>query len=87
MTGESPGSGTNSDFATIKYKSSLEEWIVRYNNSAENKDDYAHDIAFDSVFVTIKQEKTSQNGLIDLSWYISIISCMLIVIRRKNLKS
>jgi len=48
VTGESPGSGTFRDFATIKYSSSGNQvWVKRYNGPG-NGDDGAEAIAVDS---------------------------------------
>jgi len=47
LTGESIGSGTASDYATIKYDASgQEQWVARYNSSRTG-DDYARAIALD----------------------------------------
>ncbi len=47
VTGESIGSGTASDYATIKYDASgQEQWVARYNSSRTG-DDYARAIALD----------------------------------------
>jgi hypothetical protein len=55
VTGESSGSGTDHDYATIKYDSSgQEQWIARYNGPADSYD-VATAIAVDSsanVYVT-----------------------------------
>jgi Beta-propeller repeat len=55
VTGESPGSGSDYDYATIKYDSSgQEQWIARYNGPA-NSYDVATAIAVDgsaNVYVT-----------------------------------
>lgn len=55
VTGQSDGSGTASDYTTIKYSSSgTEEWIARYNGP-ENTSDAATSIAVDSsgnIYVT-----------------------------------
>lgn len=55
VTGRSTGSGTNSDFATIKYNSNGDSiWVKRYNGSA-NGLDIATSIAIDefrNVYVT-----------------------------------
>jgi len=49
LTGGSHGDGTDIDYVTIMYNSSgVEQWIARYNGSA-NSEDYAVDIALDSV--------------------------------------
>jgi uncharacterized delta-60 repeat protein len=55
VTGFSPGSGTGSDYATVKYDSAgAEQWVARYNGLG-NSDDYARSVAIDSsgnVYVT-----------------------------------
>ena len=55
VTGDSPGSGTNHDYATIKYDSAgQEQWSARYNGPA-NSYDSATAIAVDSsgnIYVT-----------------------------------
>jgi uncharacterized delta-60 repeat protein len=55
VTGESPGSGSGKDYATIKYNTSgTGLWLQRYNGTG-NSDDYAKNIAVDAsgnVYVT-----------------------------------
>jgi hypothetical protein len=55
VTGESRGSGTDLDYATIKYNSSgVEQWVRRYNGPG-NDMDWARSIAIDvqrNVYVT-----------------------------------
>ncbi len=55
VTGYSYGSGTNSDYVTIKYSlSGVKQWVQRYNGPA-NSYDYASSIAVDAsgnVYVT-----------------------------------
>jgi len=49
VTGESVASGTNSDYATIKYNSAgQEQWLARYNGPANDRDSATH-IAVDRV--------------------------------------
>jgi len=50
VTGQSEGSGTGGDYATIKYNSSgVQQWASRYNNSSANDWDKACAIAVDSA--------------------------------------
>lgn len=62
VTGKSQGSGTGSDYHTIKYDSSGNMiWRVRYNNDLLVGDDIATAIAVDSagnVFVTGRSART-----------------------------
>lgn len=55
VTGWSEGSGTNSDYATIKYNSAgVQQWVARYNGTA-NLDDDAQALVLDAsgnVYVT-----------------------------------
>ena len=55
VAGESNGSGTNYDYATVKYDSSgVEQWVVRYNGTADDWD-AANAIAIDGandIYVT-----------------------------------
>ncbi len=49
VTGYSEGSGTSSDYATIKYNGSgIEQWIARYNGTG-NSADVASSIAIDNL--------------------------------------
>jgi hypothetical protein len=56
VTGESTGSGTGLDYATIKYNpSGTALWVVRYDNEPVSRDDIATAIALDgsgNVYVT-----------------------------------
>jgi len=55
VTGESYGSGTAYDYATVKYNSAgVQEWVQRYNGPG-NGDDWAYSLAVDgqgNVYVT-----------------------------------
>ena len=55
ITGESEGSGTDHDYATVMYDSSgVEQWVARYNGPG-NDDDIAYALAIDNasnVYVT-----------------------------------
>jgi type IX secretion system substrate protein/beta-propeller repeat-containing protein len=55
VTGYSSGSGTNFDYATIKYRSNgIQQWVARYNGTADSND-IARSIALDgsgNIYVT-----------------------------------
>ncbi len=63
VTGQSYGSGTLWDYATIKYNSAgAQQWVARYNNSAFNDHDIAYALALDgqgNVYVTGRSNGTS----------------------------
>jgi hypothetical protein len=65
ITGYSVGTGTNSDYATIKYNSSgVQQWVQRYNGSGNNNDQ-ASSIAvndFGDVYVTGSSDGIGING-------------------------
>ncbi len=65
ITGGSPGDGTETDFATVKYDASGNElWVARYNGSA-NGSDYGVDLAIDAegnICVMGKSETNSGHG-------------------------
>jgi hypothetical protein len=56
VTGSSHGSGTNFDYATVKYDSlGVEQWVARYHGPGSNSSDYAVAIAIDNtdnIYVT-----------------------------------
>jgi uncharacterized delta-60 repeat protein len=62
VTGQSSGSGTNRDYATIKYNSSgVQQWAARYNGPASNVDN-AKVIkigAFGNVYITVLSRGSS----------------------------
>ena len=64
VTGESKGSGTNSDYVTIKYNSiGTQLWVARYNSSV-NDVDIAYAIALDSlgnIYVTGQSSGSGTN--------------------------
>ena len=55
VTGDSYGSGTRHDYATVKYNSAgVEQWVARYDGPG-NWDDYAYSLALDgngNIYVT-----------------------------------
>jgi hypothetical protein len=55
VTGESVGSGTDSDYATVKYDASgMEKWVARYNGT-DNGADWANAITLDNsgnIYIT-----------------------------------
>jgi hypothetical protein len=55
VTGESEGSGTGNDYATVKYNAAgVQQWVARYNGPA-GSDDWANALAVDgsgNVYVT-----------------------------------
>jgi len=64
IAGTSMGSGTLTDFATIKYRPELEEWHAEYNGPA-NRDDDPEAIAVDDsgyVYVTGSSVNSSENS-------------------------
>ncbi len=71
VTGQSWGSGTSYDYATIKYNASgAQEWVMRYNGPG-NTNDQAADLGVDAsgaVYVTGASGEGSQN----LSDYVTV---------------
>jgi hypothetical protein len=62
VTGESAGSGTSSDFCTIKYNSSgVQQWISRYNGPG-NGVDIARDVIVDGSSNTIVIGESAGSG-------------------------
>ncbi|TDN39155.1 T9SS type A sorting domain-containing protein [Hymenobacter sp. UV11] len=65
VTGYSTGSGTGSDYATVKYSATGQrQWLARYNGPANNSD-VAHGLALDAegnAYVTGSSNTTSSNS-------------------------
>ncbi|MEI6950213.1 SBBP repeat-containing protein [Paraflavisolibacter sp. H34] len=54
VTGYSNGTGTDGDYATLKYSTAgVVQWTMRYNNSAANSQDQAFALALDDAYVYV----------------------------------
>lgn len=76
VTGSSKGSGTLYDVATVKYdQAGNEKYVLRFNNSAANKDDAGNDIAVRNgdIYIAGKSANLTNDDYITLRYSYSAV--------------